>query len=150
MTEEVSPQRSTKDSVTARLLEELKEDSEFRRLNEPKLAQLKFHVVVIPDAGKEQTATFNTVEDLVIFLRSLDTHASIRIYEGIRWHISKGSPKQLCSPDGKTFEIYHRDTEIDDDGRLDSYDSSRVMDRLLKPSPNGSRLKEGAVSDESN
>lgn len=149
MTEEVKPRQYTPEDLE-NLFEAFVKGNKAKQADLDKVAQLRFHVVVIPDAGKEQKATFNNVEDLIVYLRALDTHASILIYEGIRWHISKGSPKQLCSPDGKTFEIYHRDTEIDDDGRLDSYDSSRVMDRLLKPSPNGSRLKEGAVSDESN
>lgn len=115
-----------------------------------KLARMRFHVVVIPDSGDSKVSTFDTRDDMLIFLRGLDPHTSVRIIEGLRWQLLKGSPKQLQDPDGNKFDIFPRDSEIDEDGRLDGYDSSRVMSRILKPSLNGDHVTEGAGSSERN
>lgn len=150
MSDEVKPKKYTDDEATE-LAGAFYRLGETNKINAAKVAQMKFHVVAIPDSGDSKVSTFDTREDMIIFLRSLDPHTSVRIFEGLRWQLLKGSPKQLQTPDGSTrFDIFPRDSEIDEDGRLDGYDSSRVMNRILKPSMNGDHLLEGATSSDAN
>ncbi len=110
MSEEVKLPGDRKELLRA-IGEALTGITEVDQVNAAKVAQMRFYVVAIPDSGDSSVHTFNSRDDMIIFLRGLDPHTSVRIFEGLRWQLLKGSPKRLQTPDGngrlELFEYIH-------------------------------------------